>query len=400
MTSRTASPSSSGSSTPSTPSSSTSSPKPATPNAWSGLGIRSLTHWLTWKAGVTNERANALVRLAAAQTTHPELSTLFADGQLTVDQAAVAVKVEPRHDHRVAEMAPLATVNQLRTIVRCSLPATPPPADPERPAAPEPTDTVSTWTGDDGRFHLHADLSADQGHIVDAALRAARDRLRQENPGARITWVDALLDMAERSVGAEARPAASGSGSTCSSTRPRRSRQRGPTARRSPTSSATTSRATGCSARSSRPMPTPPPSAAPSASSPSASADSSCTAITPAACPGAAPATTSTSTTSSTGSAAGTPSTRTSSRSAAAATAPTTTGCWASPATPSTPTASCSPTASAASSPANPAPCRPPAAARARHPYEHALGERMDTRSVGAVFNDPPQHAPPSAGAA
>ena len=43
-------------------------------NAWSGLGIRSLTHWLTWKAGVTNERANALVRLAAAKTTHPAVS--------------------------------------------------------------------------------------------------------------------------------------------------------------------------------------------------------------------------------------------------------------------------------------------------------------------------------------
>ena len=31
-----------------------------------------------------------------------------------------------------------------------------------------------------------------------------------------------------------------------------------------------------------------------------------------------------------------------------------------------------------------------------RHPYEHALGERMDTRSVGAALPDPPQHAPPT----
>jgi hypothetical protein len=172
--------------------------------AWSGLGIRSLTHWLTWKAGVTNERANALVRLADATSTHPELSTLFADGRLTVDQAAIAVRVDPRHDHRVAEMAPMATVNQLRTIVRCSLPVVPPPADPEQPSAAAPTDSVSTWTSDDGRYHLHADLSADHGRVVDAALRAARDRLRQDSPAARITWIDALLDVAERSVGAEA----------------------------------------------------------------------------------------------------------------------------------------------------------------------------------------------------
>ena len=43
-------------------------------------------------------------------------------------------------------------------------------------------------------------------------------------------------------------------------------------------------------------------------------------------------------------------------------------------------------------------PSGPPPAPR--QPYEHALGERMDTRCVGAVFADPPQHAPPPAGAA
>jgi hypothetical protein len=160
-------------------------------NAWGGLGVRSLTHWLTWKAGVSNPHAAQLVRLAEARTTHPRISEAFQSGRLTVDQAAVAVKVPAHNDKQVAEMAPLATVNQLHTIVRCAQPVTPPPDDP-------PADSVSAWFDDAGRYHLAADLAPDRGRLVDAALSAARDRLRADG-GNRVTWVDALLDVAGRS---------------------------------------------------------------------------------------------------------------------------------------------------------------------------------------------------------
>ena len=164
-------------------------------NAWAGLGIRSLTHWLTWKAGVSNPHAAQLVRLAEARETHPRISEAFEAGRLTVDQAAVAVKVPAHNDRQVAEMAPLATVNQLHTIVRCAHPVTPPPAEP-------PTDSVSSWFDDAGRYHLSADLAPDRGRLVDAALSAARDRLRSDG-GGRVTWIDALLDVAGRSLDAE-----------------------------------------------------------------------------------------------------------------------------------------------------------------------------------------------------
>jgi Domain of unknown function (DUF222)/HNH endonuclease len=165
-------------------------------NAWAGAGIRSLTHWLTWKAGVSNPHAAQLVRLADARQTHPRITEAFAAGRLTVDQAAIAVKVPPHTDAQVAEMAPLATVNQLHTIVRCSRPVDPKPAD-------EPTDAVSSWFGEDGRYHLTADLAADRGRQIDAALSAARDRPRADGVS-RPTLVDALLDIAERSMNAEA----------------------------------------------------------------------------------------------------------------------------------------------------------------------------------------------------
>src|SRR4051812_24711513 len=122
-------------------------------NAWAGVGVRSLTHWLTWKAGLSNTHAAQLVRLVDARETHPHISEAFERGALTVDQAAVAVKVPPHNDRQVAEMAPLATVNQLHVILRCSAPVVPPPAD-------EPSDTVSSWFDESGRYHLSADLAA------------------------------------------------------------------------------------------------------------------------------------------------------------------------------------------------------------------------------------------------
>jgi hypothetical protein len=172
-----------------------------TTNAWAGAGIRSLTHWLTWKAGITNERANALVRLADAQSTHPNITRLFNDGQLTIDQAAIAVKAPGYADAKVAEMAPLATVNQIRTIVRCSLPVTP-PATANPNAADEPTDEVSFWSSDDGRYHLRADLAADNGRLLENALNASRDCIRHDR-GTRTTLADALVDIAERSLDGE-----------------------------------------------------------------------------------------------------------------------------------------------------------------------------------------------------
>ncbi|MET0325175.1 MAG: HNH endonuclease signature motif containing protein [Ilumatobacteraceae bacterium] len=164
--------------------------------AWQGVGVRSLSHWLTWQAGLSGAHARELERLAAAKVTHPVIMGVFADGRLTVDQALVAVQVPAHNDAEVAELAPLSTVNQIRSIVRMALP----PVEPAAPdAAPE---TLSTWFDRDGRFSMSAELDADHGRIVDAALSAARDRLFREGDPA-VSWVDALIDVCERSLDAE-----------------------------------------------------------------------------------------------------------------------------------------------------------------------------------------------------
>ena len=86
--------------------------------AWAVWGIRSLRHWLTWQAGVASRTADALIRLAEARTTHPAVSERFAAGELTLDQAVVAVTVPPHCDATIAELAVHSTVTQLRVEAR------------------------------------------------------------------------------------------------------------------------------------------------------------------------------------------------------------------------------------------------------------------------------------------
>ena len=162
-------------------------------DAWSGMGVRSPKHWLTWQAGVDPATAEKVLRLAAARTTHPAVSAVFEDGRLSLDQAAIAVTAPAHVDEMMAELAPLSTVAQLRVEVRAATP----PADPAEPAAPP--ESVATWFDRHGRYHLHAELDPDRGRVVDTALREARDRLFRDGQHD-VTNADALVDIAERSL--------------------------------------------------------------------------------------------------------------------------------------------------------------------------------------------------------
>ena len=161
---------------------------------WEGWGVKSLAHWLTWKAGLSASRAAEVVRLAEARATHPEVMGLFSAGALSVDQAAVATKAPAYLDRDFAQLAEVATVAQLRIAVRAARPPAPPPDEDD-----EPSESLATWFDDDGRYHLRGELDADHGRIVDAALTEARDALfHQGQPN--VAWADALVEVAHRSL--------------------------------------------------------------------------------------------------------------------------------------------------------------------------------------------------------
>ena len=164
--------------------------------AWHGCGVKSLTHWLSWQCGLSPRRAAETARLAEAESTHPQVMDVFAEGAVSVDQAAVATKAPAYLDRQFAEFAQVMTVAQLRVAVRAARPAPPAP-----PPVDERSETVAGWFDDDGRYHLNGELEPDHGREVEAALREARDALFQSGQS-KVTWADALVEMARRSMDA------------------------------------------------------------------------------------------------------------------------------------------------------------------------------------------------------
>ena len=89
-------------------------------DAWHGWGIRSIEQWITWRTGLAAGHARALIALATAAEAHPKVCEAFGDGELSIDQAALAVRARPEHDADVAEWARVMTLPQLRIAVRAS----------------------------------------------------------------------------------------------------------------------------------------------------------------------------------------------------------------------------------------------------------------------------------------
>ena len=108
----------------------------------------------------------------------------FDAGELSLDQVVPIATRAPRWaDGELCEFAKLATVTQLRRVLR-SYDFPPDPTDDDdaaRPAVVEPVELLSLWHGDDGRWELRGELDADHGAILNTALREAQDALFQRD---------------------------------------------------------------------------------------------------------------------------------------------------------------------------------------------------------------------------
>ena len=164
--------------------------------AWQGPGVHTPAQWLSWKAGVSPERARDIVRVAQARSSFPALIDVFDAGQLSLEQVAVAVKAPVWADADIVDFARTATVTQLRRKIRDAEFAGDPDQPPVAPAVPN--DRVSFGPAGDGRWRLNANLDVATGSRIEAALTEAKDALFERDQ--HITWPDALVEVAERSL--------------------------------------------------------------------------------------------------------------------------------------------------------------------------------------------------------
>jgi hypothetical protein len=192
----------------------------AEPGLWRGVGIRSLEHWLCWRMGVSTHVAKQVTVIARRAAELPVSISWLEEGRLSLAQVAEIAKLAPWWaDEQAAGLAEHMTVAQIRRLLKAThfdqFGDHPKPdetgdasADDARPG-PDPVvehERCSFGYDDHGRFFLH--LLTDQltGEIIEKALAEARDALFQGGQ-ADVTWVQALQEVAQRSLDTVESPA-------------------------------------------------------------------------------------------------------------------------------------------------------------------------------------------------
>ncbi len=175
---------------------------------WCGYGIKSVEHWLCWKAGLSPERARQVTAVARRRGELPVTVAALGAGALSVDQVICVAKHAPAHnDAEVASFAKVATVTQLRsTLSRYSFtePDEGTTAPAQQAAAAEAAaeaaakGTVAMFR-DGHRVGMKVDAPADDGVLIEQAMKEAKDALFQAGQP-QVTWMDALLEVCNRSL--------------------------------------------------------------------------------------------------------------------------------------------------------------------------------------------------------
>ncbi len=152
-------------------------------------GARSIAALVAWKLGSTSANAHAIAAVAHRVEEFPRCTQALRDGRLSLDQVGViATSAGAGSDDHYAQLAAVATVNQLRTAIRLEPRPDPDPAPPVQRSV--------TKTGGEQSTSWRITLPHDEAAVFDTALQSHLDALITE-------WKQ---DHADGEVPAEERP--------------------------------------------------------------------------------------------------------------------------------------------------------------------------------------------------
>jgi hypothetical protein len=135
-----------------------------------GPGLHSFPQFLAWQTGVSTATAKAVDGVARRVGELPSLWAALRAGEISLDQAAVVAKYAPPElDGSATQLARVATVSQLKTLLR--------PFGPDQKKGPGRGSHVSVNDLDDGCARIVGDLDADEAALVRKALDAMREDL-------------------------------------------------------------------------------------------------------------------------------------------------------------------------------------------------------------------------------
>jgi hypothetical protein len=142
-------------------------------------GARSVAALVAWKLGSSTTNAHTIATVARRLEEFPRCAQGMREGRLSLDQVGViAARAGQGSDEHYAELAAVATVNQLRTAVKLE-PRPEPEPEPEPDAWPEPRPSI-TKTSDEQGSCWRIKLPHLEAAKFDAALASHLDALIAE----------------------------------------------------------------------------------------------------------------------------------------------------------------------------------------------------------------------------
>jgi len=143
-------------------------------------GARSVVGLVAWKLGSSSANAHTISTVAGRLAEFPRCAQGMREGRLSLDQVGViAARAGAGSDEHYAQLAAVATVNQLRTAVKLEPRPDPDPRPDPQPSISKTSDEQFSWW----RIKLpHAEAAK-----VEAALASHRDALVTEWKQARDT---------------------------------------------------------------------------------------------------------------------------------------------------------------------------------------------------------------------
>ena len=146
-------------------------------------GFLSCAHWLNWRTGLALGAAREKVRVARALADLPLLSAAMQRGQLSYSKIRALTRVAtPATERSLLDFARCGTASHVERLVRAWR-----RVDLAAEAAEDrrrhESRHLRTWIDDDGMVVLRGRLTPEVGAVVERAIEAATERLRNEAAG-------------------------------------------------------------------------------------------------------------------------------------------------------------------------------------------------------------------------
>ncbi len=187
---------------------------------WNGGGILSIRQWLAIHWAANTATISRVISVAKKAEAYPEVIEALVAGTISLEAAhLICVRIPAEYQTAYVDYARIMTFDQLRTCTHAVRPSSDTegakpgespsddqPDDPNdrEPTSADPPPRVGFSQGDDGRWSLTANLNAVDGALIETALQEARDRAfnSAEDPDERrrLSWADALVALARRSL--------------------------------------------------------------------------------------------------------------------------------------------------------------------------------------------------------